>query len=54
MSQGRIGWVMAAIGAPLALAGVAMYLLPGPGVPVFIIGAALLVTGLVMASAARP
>ncbi|MGW2272556.1 hypothetical protein [Streptomyces yangpuensis] len=54
MSEGRTGGVMAAIGAPLALAGVAMHLLPGPGAPVFIVGAALLVTGLVMAAAARP
>lgn len=53
MSERRIGRVMAAIGAPLTLAGVAMYFLPGPGFPVLIIGLALLVTGLVMAAAGR-
>lgn len=53
MSERRIGRVLAAVGAPLALAGVAMYLLPGPGVPVLIIGLALLTTGIVMAAAGR-
>ncbi|MEN8656148.1 PGPGW domain-containing protein [Streptomyces sp. 21So2-11] len=51
--SGRIGRVMAAVGAPLTVAGVAMYFLPGPGTPVLITGLALLVTGLVMALAAR-
>lgn len=45
--------VLAAIGAPLTLAGVAMYFLPGPGVPVLIIGLSLLITGLIMAAAGR-
>ncbi|MFD3757741.1 PGPGW domain-containing protein [Streptomyces sp. NPDC058622] len=53
VSERRIGKVLAAIGAPLTLAGVAMYFLPGPGVPVLIIGLSLLVTGLVMTAAER-
>ncbi|MGW7033001.1 hypothetical protein ACWGFX_38310 [Streptomyces xanthophaeus] len=53
MSERQIGKVLAAIGAPLTLAGVAMYFLPGPGVPVLMIGLSLLVTGLVMAAAGR-
>ncbi|MFE2553471.1 hypothetical protein ACFXGI_33795 [Streptomyces sp. NPDC059355] len=51
MSEGRIGRVLAAVGAPLALAGATTYFLPGPGFPVLIVGLALLVTGLVMAAA---
>ncbi|WP_331747337.1 hypothetical protein OG365_40300 (plasmid) [Streptomyces sp. NBC_00853] len=53
MSERQIGKVLAATGAPLTAAGVAMYFLPGPGVPVLIIGLSLLVTGLVMAAAGR-
>ncbi|MFG2981245.1 hypothetical protein ACGFYQ_08275 [Streptomyces sp. NPDC048258] len=53
MSERRNGRVMAAIGAPLTLAGTAMYVLPGPGFPVLVLGLALLITGLVMAAAGR-
>lgn len=53
VSERQIGKVLAAIGAPLTLAGVAMYFLPGPGVPVLIIGLALLITGLAMTAAGR-
>ncbi|MDJ0382129.1 PGPGW domain-containing protein [Streptomyces sp. G-G2] len=53
VSERQVGRVMAAIGAPLTLAGVAMYFLPGPGFPVLIIGLALLITGLVMTASAR-
>ncbi|MFJ8948187.1 hypothetical protein ACIRG4_33960 [Streptomyces sp. NPDC102395] len=53
MSERQIGKVLAAVGAPLTLAGVAMYFLPGPGVPVLIIGLPLLVTGFVMAAVGR-
>ncbi|MFI1066627.1 hypothetical protein ACH4TC_32660 [Streptomyces spororaveus] len=53
MSERKIGRVLAAIGVPLTVAGVAMYFLPGPGVPVLMIGLSLLVTGLVMAAAGR-
>ncbi|WP_184792011.1 hypothetical protein [Streptomyces sp. 3211] len=55
MSERQFGKVLAAIGAPLTLAGAAMYSLPGPGFPVLIVGLALLVTGLIMtASTHRP
>ncbi|MGW4976966.1 hypothetical protein [Streptomyces mirabilis] len=53
MSERQVGKVLAAVGAPLTLAGVAMYFLPGPGFPVLVIGLALLVTGLVMTAAGR-
>ncbi|MEU9032018.1 hypothetical protein AB0D46_31835 [Streptomyces sp. NPDC048383] len=53
MPERRIGRVLAAVGAPLTLAGVAMYFLPGPGVPVLITGLAMIVTGLVMTLSAR-
>lgn len=53
VSQRQAGRVMAAIGAPLTMAGVAMYFLPGPGFPVLIIGLALLITGLAMTAATR-
>ncbi|MFD9302591.1 hypothetical protein ACFWCB_07850 [Streptomyces sp. NPDC060048] len=57
-SERRVPRVMVAIGAPLTLAGVALHFLPGPGFPVLVfpvlvIGLALLITGLVMAAAAR-
>ncbi|WP_079153981.1 PGPGW domain-containing protein [Streptomyces subrutilus] len=51
MSEGRIGRVMVALGAPCTLAGVAMYFLPGPGFPVLVFGLAVLVTGLVLTAA---
>ncbi|MCX5309019.1 hypothetical protein OG304_37185 [Streptomyces sp. NBC_00160] len=53
MSERQVGKVMAAVGAPLTLAGVAMHFLPGPGFPFLIIGLALLVTGLAMVASAR-
>ncbi|MEV8125372.1 hypothetical protein AB0P07_14920 [Streptomyces sp. NPDC085944] len=53
MSERRTGLILAAAGAPLTLAGAFMYVLPGPGFPVLIIGLAALVTGLVMTVAAR-
>ncbi|WP_405714117.1 hypothetical protein OG264_33035 [Streptomyces xanthophaeus] len=53
MSERQIGKVMAAVGAPLTVTGVAMHFLPGPGFPFLIIGLALLVTGLAMAASAR-
>ncbi|MFF9981270.1 hypothetical protein [Streptomyces erythrochromogenes] len=53
MSERRIGTVLTAVGAPLTVAGVAMYFLPGPGFPVLVIGLALLVTGLAMTFAGR-
>lgn len=53
VSERQVAWVMVGIGAPVTLAGVAMYFLRGPGSPVLVIGLALLVTGLVMAASAR-
>ncbi|MEU6756775.1 PGPGW domain-containing protein [Streptomyces sp. NPDC046685] len=53
----RYGWTAAAwallIGAPLTVAGAAMYFLPGPGFPVLVTGLALLITGHAMTLAAR-
>lgn len=46
MPEGKIGKVLAAVGAPLTPAGVAMYFLPGPGVPVLVIGLSLLIVGM--------
>ncbi|APU43367.1 hypothetical protein [Streptomyces sp. TN58] len=53
VSERQVAWVMVGIGAPVTLAGVAMYFLPGPGSPVLVMGLALLVTGLVMAASVR-
>jgi hypothetical protein len=48
----HIGITLAVVGAVLTAAGTAMYVLPGPGFPVVIIGLAVLTTGVVMAAAA--
>ncbi|MEU9240669.1 hypothetical protein [Streptomyces sp. NPDC048385] len=53
MSERRIGTMLAAVGAPLTLAGALMYVLPGPGFPVLVIGLALLITGLLTAAGYR-
>ncbi|MET8576104.1 hypothetical protein [Streptomyces sp. NPDC005012] len=53
MSVRRIGVTLAAAGSPLTLAGAAMHVLPGPGLPVLVIGLAALVTGLVLIATAR-
>ncbi|WP_405421719.1 hypothetical protein [Streptomyces erythrochromogenes] len=53
VSERRVACVMVAIGAPVTVAGVAMYFLRGPGFPLLVIGLALLITGLVMAASAR-
>ncbi|MFI8363381.1 hypothetical protein ACIGD1_24825 [Streptomyces sp. NPDC085612] len=53
VSERRLARVLVAAGVPFTLAGAAMYFLPGPGFPVLLAGLALLVTGLVMAAAAR-
>jgi hypothetical protein len=53
MSERRIGAALAAAGSPLTLAGAAMYVLPGPGLPVLVIGLVALVTGLVMIATTR-
>ncbi|MFF4583818.1 hypothetical protein [Streptomyces sp. NPDC001389] len=52
-SKRQAAWVMAATGAPLTLAVVAMHFLPGPGFPLLAIGLSLLITGLVMSTSAH-
>ncbi|MBG0852765.1 hypothetical protein I2W78_13180 [Streptomyces spinoverrucosus] len=51
MPERRISAALAAGGAVLTAAGAAMYVLPGPGFPVLVVGLAALTTGLVMAAA---
>jgi hypothetical protein len=53
VSEQRIGAVLAAAGTLLALAGAAMYVLPGPGFPILAIGLAALITGFIMIAATR-
>ncbi|MCY0924135.1 MULTISPECIES: hypothetical protein [unclassified Streptomyces] len=48
MSDRRIGLALTAAGALITLAGITMYVLPGPGFTILTIGMSLLVTGLVM------
>ncbi|MBT2441887.1 hypothetical protein J7E93_17575 [Streptomyces sp. ISL-36] len=45
MSQSRFGIVVMSIGAVLTVAGAAMYVLPGPGLPVLILGLAATAAG---------
>lgn len=52
MPERRIEKAPAAVGAPLALAGLAMQVLPGRGSSVLVLGLALLITGVVMSAAA--
>ncbi|MFJ8533592.1 hypothetical protein [Streptomyces sp. NPDC093591] len=51
MPEGRIGTAVTAIGAVLTAAGTAMYVSPGPGFPVLVIGLGTLTAGLIMAVA---
>ncbi|MFE7763060.1 PGPGW domain-containing protein [Streptomyces sp. NPDC057438] len=53
MPERRIGTALAAVGAVVTAAGTALYVLPGPGLPVLVTGLAVLTTGLVMAAAGR-
>ncbi|MFF8968984.1 hypothetical protein [Streptomyces sp. NPDC014995] len=53
MPQRRIGFVLTAVGTPLSLAGAAMYVLPGPGLPFLAMGLAALTTGLVVLAVTR-
>ncbi|MEU0675223.1 PGPGW domain-containing protein [Streptomyces sp. NPDC006172] len=53
MTEHRIGTVMATAGVLLSLAGAAMHVLPGPGLPVLIIGLAALAAGIVITAATR-
>ncbi|MFF4260750.1 hypothetical protein [Streptomyces virginiae] len=47
----RMGVLLVAVGAPVSISGAVLYVLPGPGFPVLLIGLACLVTGLVMVGA---
>ncbi|WNZ10156.1 PGPGW domain-containing protein [Streptomyces sp. 11x1] len=53
MPERRLGIALAAIGAVLTAAGAALYVLPGPGVPVLFLGLAALAIGLVTAAVDR-
>ncbi|MFG2489038.1 PGPGW domain-containing protein [Streptomyces virginiae] len=52
VSERQIAKVLAAVGVPLTVSGVAMHMLPGPGFPSLIIGLALLTANLSMAASA--
>lgn len=55
VTERRLAVTLVAVGVPTTLAGVAVYVLPGPGFPLLVIGLSLLVTGLVMlGSGERP
>ncbi|MCG8970518.1 MULTISPECIES: hypothetical protein [Streptomyces] len=45
MSQSRVGVVGMSIGVALIAAGAAMYVLPGPGLPVLLLGLTALAAG---------
>ena len=45
MSQSRVGVLVMSIGVALTAAGAAMYVLPGPGLPVLLLGLAAVVAG---------
>ncbi|MFJ9005406.1 hypothetical protein [Streptomyces canus] len=45
MSQPRVGVLVMSIGVALTAAGAAMYVLPGPGLPVLLLGLAAFVAG---------
>ncbi|MCY0949074.1 hypothetical protein [Streptomyces sp. H27-S2] len=47
-TEPRIAVALVIVGAPVTLAGALLYVLPGPGFPVLVIGLASLITGLVM------
>ncbi|MCC0100752.1 hypothetical protein K7B10_39590 [Streptomyces flavotricini] len=53
ITERRLAVAMVVAGTPTTLAGVAMYVLPGSGFPLLVIGLSLLITGLAMLGAAR-
>ncbi|MCX4633060.1 hypothetical protein [Streptomyces sp. NBC_01443] len=53
ITERRLAVAMVVAGTPTILAGVALYVLPGPGFPFLVIGLSLLITGLVILGAAR-
>lgn len=54
MSETWIGIVLASAGALTTMAGAALYVLPGPGIPVIAAGIVFLVTGVTMLAADPP
>ncbi|MFD8575599.1 hypothetical protein ACR3S4_02695 [Streptomyces sp. CH8.1] len=48
LTEPRIAVFLVMVGAPATLLGALLYVLPGPGFPVLVIGLAALITGLVM------
>ncbi|MFD3537276.1 hypothetical protein [Streptomyces sp. NPDC058664] len=53
MSQPRVGVVVMVVGAVLTVAGAAMYVLPGPGLPVLLLGLVGIAAGAVVWFAGR-
>jgi len=49
----RTGIVLVVAGALMCLAGVALYVMPGPGLPVLVLGLAAVVVGLLLLAALR-
>ncbi|MEU9379322.1 hypothetical protein AB0D94_36980 [Streptomyces sp. NPDC048255] len=48
LTESRLAVALVVVGAPTTLVGALLYVLPGPGFPVLVIGLAALVTGLAM------
>ncbi|MFD8881038.1 hypothetical protein ACFV0H_00665 [Streptomyces erythrochromogenes] len=48
LAEPRVAVALVVVGAPATLAGAWLYVLPGPGFPVLVIGLAALITGLAM------
>ncbi|WP_037631571.1 hypothetical protein [Streptomyces erythrochromogenes] len=48
LTEPRVAVALVIVGAPATLAGAWLYVLPGPGFPVLVIGLAALITGLAM------
>lgn len=48
LTESRLAVGLVVVGAPTALAGAALFVLPGPGSPLVVIGLSLLITGLAM------
>ncbi|WP_338675160.1 hypothetical protein V1460_20865 [Streptomyces sp. SCSIO 30461] len=53
MCPSRLGVVLMAVGAVLTVAGAAMYVLPGPGLPVISLGPLVLAAGAVLRVVSR-
>ncbi|MFJ6484576.1 MULTISPECIES: hypothetical protein [unclassified Streptomyces] len=53
ITERRLAIAMVIAGTPTTLAGVALYVLPGPGFPFLVIGLSLLLTGLAMLGTTR-